>query len=62
MVSNHVSWGRRLAMLTAVPGLPVAKREVGDWPLVGGLARRAGLVLLDRARIRSPAGRRGAGR
>ncbi|MGY1840356.1 MULTISPECIES: lysophospholipid acyltransferase family protein [unclassified Modestobacter] len=53
VVSNHVSWVDDLAMLTVVPGLPVAKREVGDWPLVGGLARRAGLVLLDRARIRT---------
>ncbi|MGY1750170.1 lysophospholipid acyltransferase family protein [Modestobacter sp. SYSU DS0511] len=53
VVSNHVSWVDDLAMLTVVPGLPVAKREVGEWPLVGGLARRAGLVLLDRGRIRT---------
>ena len=53
VVSNHVSWVDDLALLTVVPGVPVAKREVGDWPLVGALARRAGVVLLDRARIRT---------
>ncbi|WP_222194711.1 lysophospholipid acyltransferase family protein [Modestobacter italicus] len=53
VVSNHVSWVDDLAMLTVVPGLPVAKREVAGWPLVGGLARRAGVVLLDRGRIRT---------
>ena len=53
VVSNHVSWVDDLAVLTVVPGLPVAKREVGDWPLVGSLARRSGVVLLDRARIRT---------
>ncbi|KGH46907.1 hypothetical protein IN07_09575 [Modestobacter caceresii] len=53
VVSNHVSWVDDLAMLTVVPGVPVAKREVGDWPVLGGLARRTGVVLLDRARIRT---------
>ena len=53
VVSNHVSWVDDLALLTVVPGLPVAKREVAQWPLVGRLARRSGAVLLDRGRIRS---------
>ena len=53
VVSNHVSWVDDLALLTVVPGLPVAKHEVAGWPLVGRLARRSGAVLLDRARIRT---------
>jgi 1-acyl-sn-glycerol-3-phosphate acyltransferase len=53
VVSNHVSWLDDLALLTVVPGVPVAERAVGDWPAVGRLARRAGVVLLDRARIRT---------
>ena len=51
VVSNHVSWVDDLALLTVVPGVPVATSEVGRWPLVGRLARRAGAVLLDRSRI-----------
>lgn len=53
VVSNHVSWVDDLALLTVVPGRPVAELEVGDWPLIGSLTRRAGVVLLDRARIRT---------
>lgn len=53
VVGNHVSWIDDLAMLTVVPGVPVARRAVGDWPVLGGLARRAGVVLVDRARIRA---------
>ena len=53
VVSNHVSWVDDLAVLTVVPGVPVAEREVAGWPLVGRLARGAGAVLVDRARIRT---------
>jgi len=53
VVSNHVSWVDDLALLTVVPGRPVAGREVVDRPVVGSLARRAGIVLLDRARVRT---------
>jgi 1-acyl-sn-glycerol-3-phosphate acyltransferase len=53
VVANHVSWLDSLALLTVVPGVPVAKREIGDWPLVGPLLRGAGVVLLDRARVRA---------
>jgi 1-acyl-sn-glycerol-3-phosphate acyltransferase len=48
VVSNWVSWVDELALLTVVPGVPVADREVWGWP-----ARRAHSVLLDRARPRS---------
>ncbi len=53
VVANHVSWLDGLALLTVVPGVPVAKAEIGGWPLVGGLLRRTGVVLLDRARVRA---------
>jgi 1-acyl-sn-glycerol-3-phosphate acyltransferase len=53
VVSNHVSWIDDLALLTVVPGAPVAKAEVASWPLVGRVLARAGTVFLDRARIRS---------
>jgi 1-acyl-sn-glycerol-3-phosphate acyltransferase len=53
VVANHVSWLDGLALLTVVPGVPVAKREMGGWPVVGPLLRRTGVVLVDRARIRA---------
>jgi len=53
VVSNHVSWVDDLALLTVVPGVPVAKAELAGWPGVGRLTRRSGAVLLDRARIRT---------
>ncbi|MEU2349648.1 lysophospholipid acyltransferase family protein [Modestobacter sp. NPDC049651] len=53
VVANHVSWLDSLALLTVVPAVPVAKREVAALPVLGSLARRAGTVLLDRARLRA---------
>jgi 1-acyl-sn-glycerol-3-phosphate acyltransferase len=53
VVADHVSWLDGLALLTVVPGVPVAKAEIGDWPVVGRLLRRTGVVLLDRARVRA---------
>jgi 1-acyl-sn-glycerol-3-phosphate acyltransferase len=53
VVANHVSWLDGLALLTVVRGVPVAKREIGGWPLVGLLLRRTGVVLLDRGRVRA---------
>jgi len=53
VVANHVSWLDGLALLTVVPGVPVAKREMADWPVVGPLLRRTGVVLVDRARVRA---------
>nr|WP_281372143.1 lysophospholipid acyltransferase family protein [Modestobacter versicolor] len=53
VVANHVSWLDGLALLTVVPGVPVAKREIGDWPVVGRLLRRTGVVLVERGRLRA---------
>jgi 1-acyl-sn-glycerol-3-phosphate acyltransferase len=53
VVSNSVSWLDGLALLTVVPGVPVTEREIGAWPVVGRLARRTGVVLVDRARPRT---------
>jgi 1-acyl-sn-glycerol-3-phosphate acyltransferase len=51
VVANHVSWIDVLALSAAAPVRVLAKREVRDWPLVGGLARRAGALFVDRARL-----------
>lgn len=53
VVSNHISWLDDLALLTAVPGIPVAKVEIATWPVVGRLLSRADGVFLDRARLRA---------
>ncbi|WP_448615071.1 hypothetical protein [Modestobacter sp. URMC 112] len=47
VVADRVGWLDGLALLTSVPGLPVATPEVAGWPLVGRLARAAGVAVLD---------------
>ncbi|KAA6224315.1 1-acyl-sn-glycerol-3-phosphate acyltransferase [Streptomyces albofaciens JCM 4342] len=49
VVANHISWLDIPALLAVEPVTLLAKREVGDWPLVGTLARRAGTRFIDRA-------------
>lgn len=53
VVANHVSWLDVVALGAVQPVRMLAKREVGDWPVVGVLAARAGTVFLDRDRLGS---------
>ncbi|WP_405741366.1 1-acyl-sn-glycerol-3-phosphate acyltransferase [Streptomyces sp. NBC_01525] len=48
IVANHISWLDIPALLAVDPAPVLAKREVGGWPVVGGLARRAGTHFIDR--------------
>ncbi|MCK7623526.1 1-acyl-sn-glycerol-3-phosphate acyltransferase [Streptomyces sp. RS10V-4] len=48
IVANHISWLDIVALLAVEPTTLLAKREVGGWPVVGGLARRAGTHFIDR--------------
>ncbi|MFH8343472.1 lysophospholipid acyltransferase family protein [Streptomyces sp. NPDC018045] len=48
VVANHISWLDIPALLAVEPVTLLAKREVGGWPLVGALARRAGTRFIDR--------------
>ncbi|MFK8846257.1 lysophospholipid acyltransferase family protein [Streptomyces sp. Ac-502] len=43
-----MSWLDIPALLAVEPVTLLAKREIGDWPLVGALARRAGTRFIDR--------------
>ncbi len=52
VVANHVSWLDILALLAVEPVTMLAKREVGGWPVVGALARRAGTLFIDRGSLR----------
>jgi 1-acyl-sn-glycerol-3-phosphate acyltransferase len=49
---NHLSWIEVLAVGTLRPVRMVAKREMGDWPVIGGVARRSGALFVDRAGLR----------
>jgi 1-acyl-sn-glycerol-3-phosphate acyltransferase len=53
VVANHVSWLDVMAICAVQPVRMLAKREVGDLPVVGVLAARAGTIYLDRDRLRS---------
>jgi 1-acyl-sn-glycerol-3-phosphate acyltransferase len=53
VVQNHVSWLDIVVAGAVRPMRSVAKREIGDWPIVGTLATRAGTVYLDRTRLRA---------
>ncbi|MFJ9419278.1 lysophospholipid acyltransferase family protein [Streptomyces sp. NPDC101227] len=52
VVVNHISWLDIPALLAVEPVTLLAKREVGTWPVVGGLARRAGTYFIDRSNPR----------
>jgi 1-acyl-sn-glycerol-3-phosphate acyltransferase len=49
---NHLSWIEVLAVGTLRPVRMVAKREMGDWPVIGRVARRSGALFVDRAGLR----------
>ncbi|HZA19133.1 MAG TPA: lysophospholipid acyltransferase family protein [Pseudonocardiaceae bacterium] len=51
VVANHVSWLDVVAMGAVQPVRMLAKREVGDWPVVGVLVARAGTIFVDRDRL-----------
>jgi 1-acyl-sn-glycerol-3-phosphate acyltransferase len=51
LVANHVSWVDIVVLLALDGGVRlVAKQEVGDWPVIGKLARRQKAVFVDRAK------------
>ena len=54
LVANHVSWLDIPVIGSRIACLFVAKSEVRDWPLVGGLARSQDTLFLDRGRGATP--------
>ncbi|GGF27498.1 lysophospholipid acyltransferase family protein [Williamsia phyllosphaerae] len=53
IVANHTSFLDILAIAAVVPARFVAKSELLAWPVVGTLARRLGVIGLDRGSLRS---------
>ncbi|MFI6600555.1 lysophospholipid acyltransferase family protein [Nonomuraea sp. NPDC050536] len=51
LVANHISWLDPLVMAATVPSRPLAKREVGEWPLIRTLAAGSGALFIDRDRL-----------
>ncbi|HEX7661517.1 MAG TPA: lysophospholipid acyltransferase family protein [Pseudonocardiaceae bacterium] len=50
---NHVSWLDIVGMSAVRPMRSVAKKEIGQWPIVGRLATVAGTVYIDREHLRT---------
>lgn len=53
LVSNHLSYIDIIALMSKLNCVFVAKSDVADWFAIGGLARMAGTVFIDRTRNRS---------
>ncbi len=53
VVSNHLSWLDILVIQSVMPGVFVAKTEVGKWPLIGAMAHSCATIFVDRATARS---------
>jgi 1-acyl-sn-glycerol-3-phosphate acyltransferase len=52
LAANHLSWIEVLAVGALRPVRMVAKREMGEWPVIGSVARRTGALFVDRAGLR----------
>lgn len=50
LVANHISWLDIWAINTIYPVRFVSKAEVRDWPVIGWLAERVGVIFLERSR------------
>ena len=48
LVANHVGYLDPMVMLSQIPALPIAKRELGDWPLLGRALEPLGVSLVRR--------------
>ena len=54
-VANHISWLDIWAINSVCPSRFVSKSEVRDWPVIGWLAVRGGVIFIERARRRDAA-------
>jgi 1-acyl-sn-glycerol-3-phosphate acyltransferase len=53
LVANHISW-LDIPLLAAVrPARMLAKTEIHQWPVAGALAARAGVMFIERDRLRA---------
>ncbi len=52
LVTNHVSYVDVPALNLATGGIFVAKKEIENWPIVGGIIRDMGVIFVDRTNRR----------
>ncbi|MBY0274165.1 1-acyl-sn-glycerol-3-phosphate acyltransferase [Candidatus Binatia bacterium] len=55
LVANHVGYLDPLVLASIVPCVPVAKRELASWPLIGRAARAHGVLFVERGAVASGA-------
>lgn len=55
VAANHSSYVDIFALGSVCPGAFLGKREIAGWPLIGALARLAGVIFVERGRARSSA-------
>jgi len=48
LVANHVGYFDPMVLLSLVPAMPIAKREIGEWPVLGGSLAALGVTLVRR--------------
>ncbi|MEV1178351.1 1-acyl-sn-glycerol-3-phosphate acyltransferase, partial [Nonomuraea sp. NPDC049784] len=51
VVANHVSWLDPLVLAATLPSRLLAKREIGEWPVIRTLAAGSGVLFIDRERL-----------
>lgn len=55
LVANHVGYLDPLVLASIVPCIPVAKRELASWPVIGRAAREHGVLFVHRGQVASGA-------
>jgi 1-acyl-sn-glycerol-3-phosphate acyltransferase len=53
LVANHVSYLDPLVVASQVPCVPVSKADLASWPVFGTVARRTGVIFVERTNSRS---------
>jgi 1-acyl-sn-glycerol-3-phosphate acyltransferase len=55
LVANHIGYLDPLVLASLVPCVPVAKRELASWPVIGRAAREHGVLFVNRGEASSGA-------
>lgn len=53
VVGNHVSWLDVMAYGSVQPVTMVSKKEIGEWPVIGDVAKAAGTIFIHRESFRA---------
>lgn len=52
-ISNHVSFMDPVVALAVVKGMPVAKAEIANYPIIGYAANKTGIIWVEREKMKS---------